>query len=228
MSIPNHLGIIIDGNRRWAKKKGLPSFYGHKKGLDNVRKISDYCLERGVKVLTLYAFSSENWSRTKKEVEYLMKLLGETLNRKSIKDLNKRDVKLQVFGEKEKLPKILQELIIKAETETKDNKKGTLNLLVSYGGRPEIVQAVKNIIDKKIPASKITEEVIKENLWTSELPYPDLIIRTGGEERLSNFLTWQSAYSELYFTKKTWPEFTKKDLDKALDDFTHRNRRFGK
>lgn len=226
MSIPNHLGIIIDGNRRWAKKKGLPSFYGHKRGLDNVKKISDYCLKKGVKILTLYAFSSENWSRTKREVEYLMKLLGETLSKKSIKDLNERGVQLRVVGERKKLPKVLQELILKAEKETKNNKKGTLNLLVSYGGRPEIVEAVKKIVAKKI--SKITEEVIKENLWTGDLPYPDLIIRTGGEVRLSNFMTWQSAYSELYFTKKTWPEFTKKDLDKALDDYSHRHRRYGK
>ncbi|MBU3942729.1 di-trans,poly-cis-decaprenylcistransferase [Patescibacteria group bacterium] len=228
MSIPNHLGIIIDGNRRWAKKKGLPSFYGHKKGLDNVKKISDYCLERGVKILTLYAFSSENWSRTKKEVEYLMKLLGTTLNDRSIKDLNEREVKLKVIGEKKKLPKILQDLIEKAEASTKNNKKGILNLLISYGGRPEIVQAIKNIIKKKIPINKITEEIVSENLWTEGLPDPDLIIRTGGEIRLSNFMTWQSVYSEFYFTKKTWPEFTKKDLDKALNNYNHRHRRFGK
>ncbi len=228
MNIPNHLGIIIDGNRRWAKKKDLPSFYGHKKGLDNVKKISDYCLEKGVKILTLYAFSSENWSRTKKEVEYLMKLLGNTLNDKSIKDLNKRGVKLRIIGEREKLPEFLQQLIEKAERETKDNKKGILNLAISYGGQPEIVQAIKNIIDKKIPASKITEELVSENLWTAGLPDPDFIIRTGGEIRLSNFMTWQSAYSELYFTKKPWPAFTIKDLDKALNNYNHRHRRFGK
>lgn len=228
MNIPNHLGIIIDGNRRWAKKKGLPSFYGHKKGLDNVKKISDYALEKGVKILTLYAFSSENWSRTKKEVEYLMKLLGNTLSDKSIKDLNEREVKLRVIGEREKLPKILQELIEKAERETKDNKKGILNLAISYGGRPELVNAIKKIIKTGVPANKITEEVVSENLWTEGLPDPDLIIRTGGEVRLSNFMTWQSAYSELYFTKKPWPAFTIKDLDKALNNYNHRHRRFGK
>ncbi len=228
VKIPNHLGIIIDGNRRWAKKRGLPSFYGHKKGLDNVKKILDYCLDRGVKILTLYAFSSENWNRTKKEIEYLMKLFGETLNKKNINDLNERNVRLRVIGQKEKLPQILQSLIIKAEKETKNNKKGIINLAISYGGRPEIVQAVRSIIDKKIPASKVTEDTINNNLWTSGQPYPDLIIRTGGEHRLSNFLTWQSAYSELYFPKKFWPEFTKKDVDKAFEEYNSRHRRFGK
>lgn len=228
MKIPNHLGIIIDGNRRWAKKKGLPSFYGHKKGLDNVKKILDYCLDKGVKVLTLYAFSSENWNRTKKEIEYLMKLFGETLNKKNIKDLNERGVKLRIIGQKEKLPQILQELIVKSEKETKNNKKGIINLAISYGGRPEIVQAVKSIINKKIPANKITEDTINNHLWTAGQPYPDLIIRTGGEHRLSNFLTWQSAYSELYFPKKFWPEFTTKDIDKAFEEYANRHRRFGK
>ena len=157
-----------------------------------------------------------------------MKLLGNTLNDKSIKDLNKRGVKLRIIGEREKLPEFLQQLIEKAERETKDNKKGILNLAISYGGQPEIVQAIKNIIDKKIPASKITEELVSENLWTAGLPDPDFIIRTGGEIRLSNFMTWQSAYSELYFTKKPWPAFTIKDLDKALNNYNHRHRRFGK
>ncbi|MBU2545477.1 di-trans,poly-cis-decaprenylcistransferase [Patescibacteria group bacterium] len=228
MKIPNHLGIIIDGNRRWAKKKGLPSFYGHKKGLDNVKKILDHCLDRGVKILTLYAFSSENWNRTKKEIEYLMKLFGETLNNKNIKDLNERNVRLRVIGQKEKLPQILQDLIMKAEKETKNNKKGIINLAISYGGRPEIVQAVRSIIEKKIPANKVTEDTINNNLWTSGMPYPDLIIRTGGEHRLSNFLTWQSAYSEFYFLKKFWPEFTEKDIDKAFQEYNTRHRRFGK
>jgi len=222
MSIPNHLGIIIDGNRRWAKKKGLPSFYGHKRGLDNVKKISDYCLEKGVKVLTLYAFSSENWNRSKKEIEHLMKLLGTALNKKNIKDLNKRGVRMQVIGQKEKLSKTLQKLILEAEQSTKKNKKGVLNLAISYGGRADIIQAAQRI------KGRITEEKLNKNLWTAGLPDPDFIIRTGGEMRLSNFLTWQSAYSELYFTKKTWPDFSKKDLDKAFDDFSHRHRRFGK
>lgn len=228
MSIPNHLGIIIDGNRRWAKKKGLPSFYGHKKGLDNVRKIGDYCIDKGVKILTLYTFSTENWNRSKTEVVYLMKLLASALNDKNIKEFNEKGVKVRIIGQKERLPKSLQKRIKIAEESTKNNKKSILNLAISYGGRPDIVQAVKKIIDKNTPSSKITEDLINRNLWTAGLPDPDFIIRTGGEHRLSNFLTWQSVYSEFYFPKKTWPEFTEKDMNKAFEEFAKRNRRFGK
>jgi len=225
MSTPYHLAIIIDGNRRWAKKIGLPSFFGHKKGLDNVIKIGGYCLKMGVKILTLYCFSTENWNRSKSEVNYLMNLLAKTLNKDNIDKFNKKGVKIQVIGQKERLPSFLQERIEQAEKETKNNKKGILNLAISYGGRPEIVQAVKDIIKKKLP---ITEKSINNNLWTKDLPDPDLIIRTSGEQRLSNFLTWQAAYSELYFPKKYWPDFTKKDLDKAFKDYSSRTRRFGR
>ncbi|MBU2635276.1 di-trans,poly-cis-decaprenylcistransferase [Patescibacteria group bacterium] len=226
--IPFHLGIIIDGNRRWAKKKGLLFFEGHRKGLNNVQKIGDFCAKKGIKILTLYTFSTENWKRSKKEVSYLMKLIKESLNKKNIQKLHKKRIKLQIIGQKERLSQVLQKKIKEAEELTKNNKERILNLAISYGGRPEIIQAVKNIIKKKIPANKITEDLINKNLWTAGLPYPDLIIRTGGAKRLSNFLTWQSAYSEFYFTKKSWPEFTEKDLEKALLDFSHRQRRFGK
>lgn len=223
--IPNHLGIIIDGNRRWAKGKGLSSFKGHQKGFDKVDEIGEYCLENGVKILTLYCFSTENWNRSKAEVSYLMRLIARAFNKDSIKKYNNRGVRMQVIGQKEKLPKSLRKKIEKAEQETKNNKKGILNLAISYGGRPEIVQAVKSIVKKKLP---ITEKSINDNLWTKGLPGPDLIIRTGGEQRLSNFLTWQSAYAELYFPKKYWPEFTKKDIDKAFEEYASRNRRFGR
>ena len=226
--IPFHLGIILDGNRRWAKEKGLPSFEGHRRGLNNVQKIGDYCAKKGIKILTLYTFSTENWKRPKREISYLMKLFAESLGKKNLQELHKKEVKLQIIGQKEKLPQALQERIKEAEKLTKNNKKRILNLAISYGGRIEITQAVKNIIKKKIPVNKITEELINNNLWTTGLPYPDLIVRTGGVKRLSNFLTWQSAYSEFYFTKKFWPEFTEKDLDKALLDFSLRERRFGK
>jgi len=226
--IPFHLGIIIDGNRRWAKKRGLPSFEGHRRGLDRVNKIGEWCRKRGVKILTLYTFSTENWNRSKKEISFLMKLLSEALNRKNVKELHQRKIKLQVIGQKERLPRSLQQRIKEAEGLTQNNKEGILNLAISYGGRPEIVQAVKNIIKKKVPASKITEDLINKNLWTADLPEPDLIIRTGGAQRLSNFLTWQSIYAELYFTKKYWPEFTEKDLDEALLDYSRRQRRFGR
>jgi len=226
--IPFHLGIIIDGNRRWAKNKGLFSLEGHRKGLDNVQKIGDYCTKKGVKILTLYTFSTENWKRSKKEVNYLMKLLVKSLSKKNIQEFHKKKIKLQIIGQKERLPQALQKKIKEAEELTKNNKERILNLAISYGGRPEIIQAVKNIIKNKIPANKVTEDLINKNLWTAGLPYPDLIIRTGGAQRLSNFLTWQTAYSEFYFIKKFWPEFTEEDLDKALLDFSLRERRFGK
>lgn len=226
--IPFHLGIIIDGNRRWAEKKGLPFFEGHRQGLNNVQKMGDYCTKKGIKILTLYTFSTENWKRSKKEVSYLMRLLAGSLSKKNIQEFHEKKVKLQIIGQKERLPQFLQEKIKGAEELTKNNKERILNLAISYGGRIEIIEAVKNIIKKKIPANKITEDLINKNLWTAGLPYPDLIIRTGGAKRLSNFLTWQSAYSEFYFTKKFWPEFTEEDLDKALLDFSHRDRRFGK
>jgi len=226
--IPFHLGIIIDGNRRWAKKRGLPFFEGHRKGLDNVQKIGDFCAKKGIRILTLYTFSTENWKRSKKEVSYLMRLLKESLNKKNLQELHGKKIKLQIIGQKERLPQFLQKRIKEAEKLTRNNKERILNLAISYGGRPEIIQAVKNIIKKKIPANKITEDLINKNLWTAGLPYPDLIIRTGGAKRLSNFLTWQTAYSEFYFTKKSWPDFTEEDLDKALLDFSHRDRRFGK
>jgi len=220
-SIPNHLAIIIDGNRRWAKKRGLYSFEGHKKGFDNMVRIGEWCLKKGVKILTLYCFSTENWNRSKAEVSYLMRLLAKGLSKKNIEKFNKDGVKVQVIGQRERLPKFLQKAIKTAEEKTKNNKRGVLNLAISYGGRAEIVEAVKKI------KGPITEKAINDNLWTAGLPDPDLIIRTSGEQRLSNFLTWQSVYSELYFPKKYWPEFTEKDLEKAFENYSLRQRRFG-
>jgi len=190
MKIPYHLGIIIDGNRRWAKKRGLPAFEGHRKGLEKIKTIGKWCKKRGVKILTLFAFSTENWSRSKTEVQYLMRLLR------------------RAFSEK-------------------NNKEGVLNIAISYGGRAEIIEAVKNIT-KKNPLPEITEDLINQNLWTAGEPDPDLIIRTGDEKRISNFLLWQAAYSELYFSKKYWPDFTEEDLDLAFKDYNRRQRRFGK
>lgn len=226
--IPNHLGIIIDGNRRWAKEKGLPSFEGHKRGLEKVKKAGNWAWDRGVKILTIYCFSTENWKRSEKEVKYLMLLLGDVLKKEIIESYHKKGIKVKIIGQKERLSKSLRKLVDDAETLTKNNKKGTLNLAISYGGRVEIVEAVKKIVEKKIPANKINEELINKNLWTEGIDYPDLIIRTGGERRLSNFLTWQSAYSELYFIDKYWPAFGESDLDRALSDYSDRHRRFGK
>jgi undecaprenyl diphosphate synthase len=225
MKIPNHLGVIIDGNRRWAKEKGLPAFEGHKEGLETVKKTVTWCKERGVKILTLFVFSTENWKRSKKEVGYLIKLLKQAFSKKNVQQIYKGEIKVRVIGQREGLAKPLQKLIKEAERLTKNNQKMILNFALSYGGRAEIVQAFKNIIKKKIPLKEITEDVVSQNLWTSDL---DLIIRTGKEQRISNFLIWQGAYSELYFSKKYWPDFTEKDLDIILRDFARRQRRFGK
>lgn len=225
MSTLNHLAIIIDGNRRWAKSKGRSSFNGHKKGMDNIRRIGEECRKKGVKILTLYVFSTENWKRSKKEISYLMNLFGQIFNKKNIEELNEKGIRLKVIGQVERLSKSLQNKIKQAEKLTKSNEKGILNLAVSYGGKADIVQAVTNIVKKR--PSRINEELIEKHLWTADLPHPDLIIRTGGEQRLSNFLLWQSAYTELYFSKKLWPDFTEEDLDKALKDYSSRQRKFG-
>ena len=226
--IPYHIVLFPDGNRRWAREKGLPTLQGHWQGYQNLLKFCRWCQKRGVKVLTTFGFSTENWKRSKREVDYLMKLFGRGLsNKKHIKNLQKDKVRVKIIGQKERLPKSLQKVISNIENLTKNNKNLHLNLAVSYGGKWDITQAVQKIVRKKIPASKITEELISEHLSTAGLPEPDLIIRAGGERRLSNFVLWQGAYSELYFAKKYWPAFTEKDLDLALKEYSRRQRRFG-
>lgn len=222
--IPYHLGIVLDGNRRWAKEKGLPAFEGHRRGEKKVRKVIKWCRDRGVKILTLFVFSTENWKRSKKEVDFLLKLLQRALNKKNIQKIHQEGVRIKVIGQRNKLSKDFQKTIKEVEDLTKENKAMTLNFALSYGGRAEIMEAIKNIIKKKIPPEEITEKVISQNLWTSDL---DLLIRTGKEQRISNFLIWQSAYSELYFYKKYWPDFSEEDLDEALADYNQRQRRFG-
>ncbi len=223
-----HIGVIIDGNRRWAKRKGLSTLNGHKVGYDNVKNLVDWCLENKIEIVTVYAFSTENWNRKKEEVNYLMKLLLDSLAEKEINNFYKKEVKLRVIGQKEKLNKKIQNSIKNAETKTTNNNKLIFNLAISYGGRPEILQAVKKIIKDKIKPEKISEETINQNLWTSGLDYPDIIIRSGGEKRLSNFLTWQSAYSELFFIDKFWPDFNENDFNNILKEYYNRERRFGK
>lgn len=222
--VPSHLGIILDGNRRWAKEKGLPVFEGHRRGLDTAKKIINCANNKGVNILTLFVFSNENWKRSKTEVSYLMKLLGQALDKKNIEEFHKQGIRVKVIGQREKLPLDLQKKIKETEELTRNNEGMVLNFALSYGGRAEIVEAIKKIIKSKINPDKITEDVISENLWTSDL---DLIIRTGKEQRISNFLIWQAAYSELYFCKKYWPEFGEKDLDEAFLDYANRQRRFG-
>lgn len=221
-----HLAIIMDGNRRWARKKGLPILEGHRKGLEVFQKVGQWCLDRDIEILTVWAFSTENWKRSRKEVGYLMNLFRKALTEK-IKELHTKGIRLKVLGRRKDLPQDLQKKIAYAEKLTQNNKRGLLNLAINYGGRAEIVDAIKKIIRKKIPPQKITQELIDKFLYTAFLPEPDLIIRTSGEKRLSGFLIWQAAYSELYFCPKYWPDFTEKDLDKAIRDFYKRKRRFG-
>ena len=222
--IPYHLGLILDGNRRWAEERGLPTQEGHRRGSKKLEELIQWVKERGVKILTIFVFSTENWQRPKREVDFLFGLAKRMVNN-SLEKLNRQKIKVRVIGQRERLPESVLTAIKKAEVLTKYNQEMTLNFALSYGGRAEIVEAIKNIIQKKIPPDKITEEVISQNLWTSEL---DLLIRTGKEQRISNFLIWQAAYSEFYFSQKYWPDFTEKDLDEALQDFVQRQRRFGK
>lgn len=227
--IPYHIVLFPDGNRRWARKKGLSTLQGHWQGFENLKRFCLWCKDREVKIGTAFGFSTENWKRAKHEVGYLMKLFEKVLSEKLyIQKLQKEGVKIKIIGQKEKLPKSLQEIIANIENLTKDNERFQLNLGVSYGGRWDVLQAVQKIVAKKIPAKKITEELIGKYLSTVGLPEPNLIIRAGGEKRLSNFVLWQGAYSELYFSKKLWPDFTEKDLDEAIEEYTRRKRRFGR
>jgi undecaprenyl diphosphate synthase len=224
--VPKHIGIILDGNRRWAKSRGLPTFQGHKKGFDNLKKVANHAFDSGVKILTVYAFSTENWKRDKKEVDYLMDLFRLLVDREA-RDLFKRGIRLNILGRLEDFDEDLQDSIARAIDKTKDGKNGALNVCLSYGGRDEILSAVKNIIKDKTTPDKIDEKLFSKYLYTKELPDPEIIIRTSGEQRLSGFLTWQSVYSELFFPKKCWPAFSPKDLDKIIEEFSSRNRRFG-
>lgn len=216
----------MDGNRRWARSKGFSTLKGHRKGYDKVKEIGELCLKKGIKILTVYAFSTENWHRSKKEVRYLMKLLKNAMINE-IEYFKKQNIRVRIIGRISDLSLDMQKSIKKMEQATKNGKKGFLNIAISYGGRTEIVNAIKKIIKEKIPLDKITEEIVNNKLYTAGLPDPDLIVRTSGEQRLSGFLLWQSSYSELYFPDVYWPDFSEDDLDKALNWFKNRKRRFG-
>ena len=222
--LPNHIGIIMDGNGRWAKMRGKERSYGHKVGSENVDRIVSYAFERGIKVMSLYAFSCENWQRPKAEVDELMRLL-DVYMKKFIKKVLKNDVRLSVMGDIEKLSPSLQESIKKAMQDTENKQNFVLNIGINYGGRQEIVNAVNKLVKN---GKDITVESISENLYTAPFGEPDIIVRTGGEYRLSNFMLFQGAYSELYFTDVLWPDFNEKEFDKVLVEYSKRTRRFGK
>lgn len=230
-SLPQHIAIIMDGNGRWAKKQGLLRSVGHEKGTKSVREVVEGCAEIGVKNLTLYAFSTENWNRPKLEVKTLMRLLVSSL-KKEIKTLQDNDISLNAVGCLNNLPSKAKKELEEVIDKTAHNNHMTLTLALSYGSREELVSAVKNISEKvknnQLDISEISEETINTHLYTKNLPDVDLMIRTSGEQRISNFLLWQMAYAEFYFTPVLWPDFSKEDLFEAIFKYQKRERRFGK
>lgn len=226
-TVPMHIGIIMDGNGRWAEKRGLPRFEGHKMGVVRVREIVKTAKEIGIEVLSLYVFSLENWMRPEDEINVIMDLFKENLKEESL-NLLEGDVRFKVIGNKDKLSENIRETIEAIEKMTEDNRGFILQCALSYGGRDEIVRAVKRAMSLKLKPEEITEKLINEFLDTAGTPDPDLIIRTSGEQRLSNFLLWQSAYSEFYFTSTLWPDFTKEEFMDAIHEYQTRDRRFGR
>ncbi len=223
-----HLGLILDGNRRWARKRGLSTFEGHKKGYEIMKQAGQWCLDRGIQVVTAFVFSTENWiKRTPEEVKYLLDLFLFFLE-VDIREFHEKEIRLRVLGRSEGLSSKLLKLIEKAEKLTKNNTRGTLQIAFNYGGRMEIVDACKKIISSGVSAEKVDEGLISRNLYGPGVKDPDLIIRTSGERRLSGFLLWQAAYSEFLFLDKYWPDFSERDLDLAIKDYAGRERRYGR
>lgn len=230
-SIPRHIAIIMDGNGRWAKQRLQPRFMGHRAGVRAVEGIVKHCVASGVEVLSLFAFSSENWRRPGKEVNLLMELFSHALDNQ-VKRLHKNNIRLNIIGDLSRFSDALQQQIVDATALTAENDGLILNIAANYGGRWDITQSVQQIALKiksgELQPEQVDESVIASHLVTADLPEPDLFIRTGGEQRISNFLMWQLAYTELYFTDKLWPEFNAQDLDNAIDSFSSRERRFGR
>lgn len=230
-NLPNHLAIIMDGNGRWAKQQGMLRVFGHENGTKSVRTTVEACARLGIKNLTLYAFSTENWNRPKLEVETLMKLLVSSL-KKELDTFSKNNIKLNSIGNLDMLPNNVQKELLEVIDKTKDNNRMTLTLALSYGSREEILNAVKKISDKVknniISTESIDESILNNHLYTHDLPDVDLVIRTSGEHRISNFLLWQIAYAEFYFTDVLWPDFSEENLYEAIISYQKRERRFGK
>jgi undecaprenyl diphosphate synthase len=221
-----HLAIILDGNRRWAKENGKTQMKGHQAGYENIKRIGKACLKRDIEHLTVFAFSTENWNRSEREVGYLMDLLHHALT-KEVDYFHENNVRLNVVGRREGLPKKIADAIEAAEKKTAENTAGQFNICLNYGGRAELVEGVKSMLKKDIDPSTVDEKVLADHLWTGDLPDPEMIVRTSGEKRLSGFLTWSSVYSELYFTDTYWPDFSEDDLDEVLAEYERRERRYG-
>jgi undecaprenyl diphosphate synthase len=226
-SVPTHVAIIMDGNGRWAKARGLPRLAGHRAGVENLRRVLEASVEFGIEYLTIYAFSTENWERPAAEVRGLLNILEEVIDRE-LEKLHENGVQLRHIGRLERLSPELQEKVRSAIELTRHNDRLILNVAWNYGGRDEIVHAIQRIIDVGIPAEEVDEEVVRKHLYTKDCPDPDLVIRTSGEYRVSNFLIWQAAYAEWYITPIYWPDFGREELLKALHEFATRERRFGR
>lgn len=228
---PHHVAIIMDGNGRWARRRLLPRLEGHRQGAKSVRRAVEFCRTSGIRCLTFYAFSTENWSRPETEVSGLMRLLSQFLD-SELEEIHSHDIRIRIIGQLDRIPEPVRKKLVAAIEKTRLNKAMTLSIALSYGGRQEIVNAAKNIA-RAIASGALREEDVSEDffsahLYTSGLPDPDLLIRTGGEMRISNFLLWQAAYTELYFTPTLWPDFDEKAFMEAIEDFRSRQRRFGK
>lgn len=226
-TLPTHLGLILDGNRRWARDQGLPTFDGHKKGYENLKTIAEAAIDRGVKFISAFVFSTENWKRAQDEVKYLMDLLTWVATHE-VDEMHKKEIRVVFLGKEKPLSDKNLKLIRKAEEKTKDNTRGTLALCLNYGGQTEIAEAVQKLMNAGVKPEDVTPELIQQYLYHPEIPDIDFLIRTSGEQRLSNFMLWRAAYAELYFkADKHWPAFTVEDLDAALADYAQRVRRFG-
>jgi len=223
---PRHVAIIMDGNGRWAKERGLPRIAGHQAGTENLRTIIRASAKLGIQYLTIYAFSTENWSRPRAEVDGLMHILSEVIDRE-LDELNKQGARLVHIGHLEGLSKTLQNKVHQAMELTKDNKRITIVLAFNYGGRDEIIHAIKNMLNDHVDPDQVDEALVSGYMFTKDLPDPDLVIRTSGELRTSNFLTWQTVYSEWYFPQVYWPDFNEEELKKAIEEYANRERRFG-
>lgn len=227
IKVPSHIGIVLDGNRRWARANHLPKMEGHRRGMDNLRTVARYTFSRGVRYLSAFVFSTENWSRSQREVNYLMGLISKAIDG-YLEEFHGDGIKIVILGRRNGLRRSVLRAIRKAETTTRNNTNGTLALCFNYGGQEELVDAARSLVSSGQRATDITAETLTANLYCPEIPNVDMLIRTSGEYRTSGFMLYRSAYAELYFTEKHWPEFTPADLDLALDEFERRERRFGK
>lgn len=225
-NIPKHVGIIMDGNRRWAKERNLPTLEGHAKGYEKMKQAPVWFFSRGVEIVSVWAFSTENWKRSRDEVNYLMKLLQRALI-EELEEVKQKGYKILISGRISELPGDLPELCGSVMNETKNNIKGVLNICLNYGGRPEIIDAVRKMIKNGVDLEQVHEGMMKKYLYNGDLLDPDIIVRTSGEQRLSGFMLWQSAYSELMFIKKYWPDFEEHDAETVIKEYANRTRRFG-